>query len=126
MWFLDNKKYNKRIGTTLELSERSPACDGVFEFNSGSDAENPLTTAGIYAPHGHSEFTFPESSHPDPFEAKAWPQMTSAQGNLKNNNKFLHTTEIHAFFEYRGDEVFSFSGDDDVYVILRNKSHNLS
>ena len=114
MWFLDNKRYNKRIGTTIQLQEESPDCNGVFQFDSATDAENEFTGSGVYAPYGHAEFVFDEAAHPDPFEAKAWPRFTSAQGQVKGNNKFLHTTEVHAFFEYRGDEVFSFSGDDDV------------
>ena len=115
MWFVDNKKYNKRIGTTVELRERSPACTGVFGFDSRTEGANNFTTAGFYAPHGHADYGFNETDHPDPFEAKAWPQYTGkSEVQIKGANKYLHTSEIHAFFEYRGNEVFSFSGDDDV------------
>lgn len=113
MWFQDNQKYNKRIGTTLRLDEQS-SCNGVFEFDSKVHAANEFSTAGIYSPYGSAEFTFNESDFPNPFEAKAWPLTDSKRGQLKGRNKFLHTTELHTFFEYRGNEVFTFAGDDDV------------
>lgn len=114
MWFVDNKKYNKRIGATIQLNELSPECSGKFQFSSITDAENKYTTPGMYAPHGQKEYIFNEKTNPDPFRVKAWPRMRSKVGPLKGHSKFLHTTEIHTFFEYRGDEIFAFDGDDDV------------
>lgn len=112
MWYLDNKAYNKRIGSTLVLDSLG---GGVFEFDSVGDAENDDAPAdNHYAPHGHSAYIFPESSFPDPFLAPAWPQFSDNNRAIKNAKKFLHTSEIHTFFEYRGTESFSFSGDDDV------------
>lgn len=37
MWYLDNKRYNKRIGAKLILSNKF---EDQFEFNSASDEEN--------------------------------------------------------------------------------------
>ena len=112
MWYLDNKKYNKRIGSTLVLKAKG---GNLFEFDSNNDEENPDASADAhYAPHGASKYVFPESRYPDPFLAPAWPQFSDFTNNIKNTKKFLHTSEIHTFFEYRGDEVFEFSGDDDV------------
>ena len=42
------------------------------------------------------------------------------QGNGQNEN-FLFTTEIHLTFTYRTGQVFSFRGDDDVWVFINNK-----
>lgn len=60
MWFSDNRKFNKRIGTTLNLYPRG---DGIFEFDSERDKENDLVPSSndkFYAPHGHSEYIFDE------------------------------------------------------------------
>ena len=114
MWFNDHKKFNKRLGSTLYTKEKAPACIGVFEFNSDVDQENPNAKYSRYGPHAQPELIFNEAQHPDPFEAKVWPMFNSSRNPLKGATKYLHTTEIHTFFEYRGEEVFSFAGDDDV------------
>lgn len=36
-------------------------------------------------------------------------------------HNFHFTTEIHATFTYRGGEVFTFTGDDDVFVFVNRK-----
>ncbi len=42
-------------------------------------------------------------------------------GNEGDNHNFHFTTEIHTTFKYRGGEVFSFTGDDDVFVFVNKK-----
>jgi len=37
---------------------------------------------------------------------------------LTNGHNFGFTTEVHYFFVYQGDEVLSFSGDDDLWVFV--------
>lgn len=95
----------------------------MFEFDSTVDEENeliaPVTSGRLYAPHGHAGFVFTEEGSPDPFAVKAWPRLnTNVNNDYKEIRKFLHTSEIHTFFEYRGNEVFTFSGDDDVWVYI--------
>lgn len=42
-------------------------------------------------------------------------------GNQGNEHNFHFTTELRGTFRYNGGEVFTFSGDDDVYVFVNNK-----
>ncbi|MAQ17751.1 MAG: fibro-slime domain-containing protein [Sandaracinus sp.] len=42
-------------------------------------------------------------------------------GNEGNPHNFHFTTEIHATFQYRGGEVFTFRGDDDVWVFVNDR-----
>jgi fibro-slime domain-containing protein len=37
------------------------------------------------------------------------------------NYNFLFTTELHTAFEYKGGEVFTFRGDDDVFAFINGK-----
>jgi fibro-slime domain-containing protein len=42
-------------------------------------------------------------------------------GNGTNANNFHFTTEIHTTFEYKGGEVFTFQGDDDLWLFINKK-----
>jgi fibro-slime domain-containing protein len=42
-------------------------------------------------------------------------------GNEGNNHNFHFTFELHMTFKYSGGEVFTFRGDDDVFVFVNNK-----
>jgi fibro-slime domain-containing protein len=42
-------------------------------------------------------------------------------GNQGRAHNYHFTTELHATFRYRGGEVFTFTGDDDVFVFVNNK-----
>lgn len=55
----------------------------------------------------HSDMFFPLADYPGP------------QNDGAPN--FGFTTELHTAFEYKGGEVFTFTGDDDVFVFINGK-----
>jgi fibro-slime domain-containing protein len=67
-------------------------------------------TAGPLSPGGAGFFPIDDGS-----------QYQTAFGNQGKNHNFSFTGEIHTTFVYKGGEVFSFSGDDDVWVFIDNK-----
>jgi len=50
-----------------------------------------------------------------PLDGQGWPGEEIAGHN------FHFTTEIHGTFKYKGGEVFTFTGDDDVFVFVNRK-----
>lgn len=67
-----------------------------------------LTNTGVFESSGF----FPLN------EDEGWGVTPRGNGQRKN---FLFTTEIHLTFTYRNGQVFSFRGDDDVWVFVNNK-----
>jgi len=49
-----------------------------------------------------------------PLDGRGW-------GEEVSGHNFHFTTEMHATFRYRGGEVFTFRGDDDVFVFVNGK-----
>lgn len=83
---------------------------------------------------GDNEYEFDSVDHPpgffpldDPALAPfAWPAeptygetlfVPAGEGD-PNPSNFGFTTEVHYFFVYQGDEVLTFSGDDDLWVFV--------
>jgi fibro-slime domain-containing protein len=56
-------------------------------------------------------FTFDDNTF-FPLDGRGWP------GEETMGHNFHFTTEIHTSFTYRGGEVFTFAGDDDVWIFV--------
>jgi fibro-slime domain-containing protein len=75
---------------------------GMFEYNSPT-AGPPLSPGGGFFPIDDGS------------------KYQTTFGNQSKNHNFSFTVEIHTVFTYKGGELFSFSGDDDVWVYIDNK-----
>ena len=53
-----------------------------------------------------------------PLDGQGWNDQ--ARGDDGKMHNFAFTTEIHTSFTYNGGEVFTFQGDDDVWVFINN------
>ncbi|TFH32078.1 MAG: DUF4215 domain-containing protein, partial [Myxococcales bacterium] len=80
--------------------------DNVYHFSSSATPPGffPLDDLDLVASTWPSEATYGEVLHQ--------PSGASVDRN------FGFTTEVHYFFVYQGDEVLSFSGDDDLWVFV--------
>jgi len=61
-------------------------------------------------PAGSGVFVYDDSSY--------FPIDGQGFGNEGNPHNYHFTTELHALFAYQGGEVFTFRGDDDVWVYV--------
>jgi fibro-slime domain-containing protein len=54
-----------------------------------------------------------------PLDGRGWNDLYMADDGMMHN--FSFTFELHTTFEYNGGEVFTFIGDDDVFVFINKK-----
>ncbi len=100
-WYHDTDKVNITVPGALLLPRLA---DGSYVFDSAK--------LGFY-----------------PIDGKGWTaspvrESTAVADGTVNDGKahnFGFTTEVHYFFQYRGGEILSFSGDDDVWIFVNRQ-----
>jgi len=130
-WYHDVQKYNKRTGTSLELEKVTDGVDtGLFIFDSYSLVKDRYFKIPAFAPLNEYRESVTQETYPDPFRAPVWPNSLVELEYITNKSdtnynrggsKMWYTTEVHTYFEYRGNETFKFSGDDDFWAFINGK-----
>ncbi|NET34561.1 MAG: fibro-slime domain-containing protein [Cyanothece sp. SIO1E1] len=130
-WFNDVPGVNKTVAYELTLTESVPG-SGIYTFD--SDTDSHFKTLGGFFPLDGLLFG---NIRQEIFADDRGRQLTEVGERLKDKRKqerkklrkinnypdhnYHFTYEIRDKFLYKGGEVFTFTGDDDVWVFINKK-----
>jgi fibro-slime domain-containing protein len=100
-WYTDTPGVNITVPGALLLPRLA---GGSYVFDSANKGFFPLDNKGFTAPPAK--------------EATAQADATVNDGGMHN---FGFTTEVRYYFQYRGGEILTFSGDDDVWIFINRR-----
>jgi fibro-slime domain-containing protein len=100
-WYADVAGVNTVVPGTLRLTR---GANGSFTFDSGGVGFYPIDGRGFTAAPATED------------TAMADPIVNDGQ-----DHDFGFTTEIRYFFQYRGGETLTFSGDDDLWIFINRQ-----
>ena len=92
----------------------------LFEqwFNDKPGVNDAYTVSIYLAPRPNGVFTFQSLGY-FPLDGAGFMGAAQADDGMPHN--FGFTTELHTQFLYKGGELFTFEGDDDVWVYINGK-----
>jgi fibro-slime domain-containing protein len=111
-WYRDDPTVNRTVVDKLSLTKIPQST--TYVFNSEPAVTPPSGTPFGFFPLDTRGWTLESGSN----KMEALRTATDQDGRPHN---FHFTSELRYWFDYRGGEVLSFFGDDDVWVFINNK-----
>ncbi len=108
---VDNKPVFAPSGATATVSGAA-SFDQWYRDTGGVNMTFTIPLVLVEGPPG--QFVFEDLSF-FPLDGMGWP------GEEVSGHNFHFTTELHGTFRYRGGEMFTFTGDDDVFVFVNKR-----